>query len=239
MNKEKPLLIRVLTRNGVDFVILFLAITLGFFADNIREEWKADESAGIMAADLVQDLNADTVTIHNMLGNAYTKGRKLDSLYELLNSGDFLLNDSLLYCYSAYVNRRILFERHNSSYTLLLSTGLLRYFSKESGAAITQYDVDCQAMRDLLVQERTLLNDKIFPFQQQVFDIDNFHSVMNGRPFAAKPVLHNWNAESCRLYRNYVSELIVLNQYIIGQYRLLLASANRTRAVITKEFGES
>lgn len=217
---------------------MFLAITLGFFVDNYRDSYLARETVEMIAGDMVQDISADTTEIHEMLKGAYKKGAALESLCSMLDDGSYKTQDSLLYMYSAYLNRRILFERNNSSYNLLVSTGYLRYFSRESGSAITQYDIDCKSVTDLLLQERQLLNNKVFPFQQTIFNIDNFHSIIDDGHFSAPLTLHNWNDDQAMIYRNYISELKVLNKYIIMEYDSLLSSASATQRVLISEYGE-
>ncbi len=47
----------------LEFIMIFLAVTLGFFAENIREKITEHERAKIYAGTMLNDLRADTTAL--------------------------------------------------------------------------------------------------------------------------------------------------------------------------------
>jgi hypothetical protein len=236
--KEKPFLVRLLSNKGVDFVILFLAITLGFFADNFREEFVGNRTAHEMATEMMHDISSDTIVIYEMLDHAREKGVMLDSLYTNLDDSGYVTSDSMLYVFSSYVGRRRVFERHTSTYTLLISTGYMKYFCHTTGMAMAEYEVEGQKLIDLLLQENALLNAKVYPLQQEMFHTENFNAILKKLPLVHDLTIRNWNADNRFVYKNYISEMRLLNQLIIDQYVVLLKSGRDTHLELKAEYGE-
>ena len=49
----------------LEFLMIFLAVTMGFFAENIRENYVEHKSAREYASLLIEDLATDTVALNN------------------------------------------------------------------------------------------------------------------------------------------------------------------------------
>src|SRR6201988_5008337 len=83
----------------LEFLMIFLAVTMGFFADNIRENYVEHKSAREYAGLLIEDLATDTVELNNdtrVLNLIITAG---DSLGNLLRSDPKLIVGGKLYYY--------------------------------------------------------------------------------------------------------------------------------------------
>jgi hypothetical protein len=68
----------------LEFLMIFLAVTLGFFAENIRENISDKEHVQLLSEQLVNDLKKDTAALNKniLLETLFT--RKEDSLFYLL-----------------------------------------------------------------------------------------------------------------------------------------------------------
>ncbi len=219
-----------------DFLMLFLAVTLGFFVDNYRDQYNDTNTVKDLAADLVSDMCLDTLNIHKMIEHSNLKMQNLNSLYLLIDDKPAPGNDSLMYVFTAFSNLRPWFERQGSTYTMLTSAGYLKLFSKKSAAEITRYELNCTKTLWLLEQERSVMNEKIFPFQQHIFHTENFHSLTDKNRLVVKPELHNWTAETRWMYHNYITELKIQNHHIQTQYQQLLYNGRSAIEVLKKEY---
>jgi len=70
----------------LEFFMLFFAVTLGFFAENIREHYAQNEKSEKYLHQLVVDLKLDTAKINACLNFKDIKERQADSLIALMNS---------------------------------------------------------------------------------------------------------------------------------------------------------
>ena len=70
----------------LEFLMLFLAVFLGFVAENIREHKVEREREKEYIETMISDLKEDTALLNTSISNFKQKGIELDSLIILLNS---------------------------------------------------------------------------------------------------------------------------------------------------------
>ena len=74
-------------RYGMEFLMVFAAITLGFFADNQREKW-GETARGVQYAQrLVEDLDLDSIRMEEVKVNYALKEQQINTLIPLMQSG--------------------------------------------------------------------------------------------------------------------------------------------------------
>src|ERR1700749_4760081 len=116
----------------LEFLMIFLAVTMGFFADNIRENYVEHKSAREYAGLLIEDLATDTVELNNdtrVLNLIITAG---DSLGNLLRSDPKLIVGGKLYYYEYLSSLRWNLISHDATLQQLKSSGALRYLGDTS-----------------------------------------------------------------------------------------------------------
>src|SRR6202171_4137992 len=116
----------------LEFLMIFLAVTLGFFAENIREYFVEHKSAREYASLLVEDLATDTVELNSdahVLNLIITAG---DSLGNLLSSDPKLIVGGKLYYYEYLSSTRWNLISHDATLQQLKSSGALRYLGDTS-----------------------------------------------------------------------------------------------------------
>lgn len=236
MKLEKIAAKDAFVKHFFDFFMLFLAVSLGFVVDNYRDNSNSAKLAHDLASDVTDDIRNDTAAITDMLQHCHHKKIRLDSLYNLVDDHITDYNDSLIYIYTAYANRRIWFERHGGTIYLLLNAGYLSNFSKEASVSITNYDIECQKLLELLQLEKQNLNNKIDPFLQNLFHTENFVSIINTNTFVIKPELHHWTPDNRWLFHNYITEMKILNNNITLHYEHLRQKAILTLQILNREY---
>ena len=74
-------------RYGMEFLMVFAAITLGFFADNQREKW-GETARGVQYAQrLVEDLDLDSIRMEEVKANYALKEPQINTLIPLMQTG--------------------------------------------------------------------------------------------------------------------------------------------------------
>src|SRR4029078_9754216 len=66
----------------LEFIMIFLAVTLGFFAENIRERIKDSEQGEEYIQSLVEDLESDTTRMNDIIRFDEAKITALNSMYQ-------------------------------------------------------------------------------------------------------------------------------------------------------------
>ena len=132
----------------MEFLMIFLAVTLGFFAENIREQTVNNEKEKHYAERLTADLTKDTIHINYLIDQQLLLLDKMsntlkinsDSIYELQRQRSFYSNFIFFYSWVP------VFLRTESTITQLKSSGGLNVMSKPSlvdsiGSLDNNYDV--------------------------------------------------------------------------------------------------
>jgi len=160
-----------------EFLMLFLAVSLGFYAENTREvilhkkEVKTQLSS--MLSDLQSDISLfDSVTTRNSHG-----AQMADSLVELLHSD--IANTTEIYFAARTVTANVGYYYVNSkSFDQLKAAGLLRYIkNKDLLDSIGTYYASVQWLDNQLNFLRLKL-DEIARGNNRVFDSYVFHQMM-------------------------------------------------------------
>ncbi len=74
-------------RYGMEFLMVFAAITLGFFADNQREKWSETARGVQYAQRLVEDLDLDSIRMEEVKANYALKEQQINTLIPLMQDG--------------------------------------------------------------------------------------------------------------------------------------------------------
>ena len=168
----------------LEFLMIFLAVTMGFFAENIRENYVEHKSAREYASLLIEDLSTDTVELNraaHVQNLIITAG---DSLGNLLSSDPKLIVGGKLYYYEYVSSVRWNFISHDATLQQLKSSGALRYLGDTSLIRkIMNYEESVQII--YLAQNR-FEPQKIenWSLVQKVFDQSYFNSFDSLSDFA-------------------------------------------------------
>lgn len=114
------------TGHLAEFFMLFLAVTLGFFAENYRERHIEREREEKYLQQLLIDLRQDTARIAFCLSFKTIKERQADSLLQLFHAPDMGLHTGLIYYYARLMPVREPFYGNEGTQRQLQNAGGLR-----------------------------------------------------------------------------------------------------------------
>src|SRR5689334_24372254 len=80
-----------------DFLMLFLAVSAGFFVENIREHYVEKKRARELGASLIKDMQKDTTQLSWLLHFNHLKESQMDSMYDLLDQPFNHINSKTYY----------------------------------------------------------------------------------------------------------------------------------------------
>lgn len=145
-----------------EFVMLFAAVTLGFFAENIREHQVIENHKNQNLITMIDDLKQDSIEINNRIdeySNSLVKFEKMKDLSFAFSHHQINENQLIDSVVEIYVNNKfsIALFINNASYKNTISSGSLSYIkNNETKKLIAQY---YEALYGKLVVNNSLLDD--------------------------------------------------------------------------------
>ena len=155
----------------LEFFMIFLAVFLGFVAENKREHMVEEDRAKQYAKSLISDLRNDTVMVNDHIQQITMNMNRIDSLcgYVYDKSLNQINNFDLIYkssigSYNPYTWNRATLEQIKSS-------GSLRYFNDSIVKKISAYDAFTRHMDDDYQVDEDQ-NMKPFTKREQIVDMN-------------------------------------------------------------------
>jgi hypothetical protein len=131
----------------LEFLMIFLAVTLGFIAENIRESISEHERAKVFAASMLKDLEADTAQLKPYRTYFDYAACNVDTLMQMLSSHDLKdIPTGKLYWYGLWGGAHRFFVPNDATFQQMKSSGSLRYFDKTVAYDVANYDRLCRMM---------------------------------------------------------------------------------------------
>jgi hypothetical protein len=127
----------------LEFFMLFFAVTLGFLAENLRDQYIEKERAHELIIQLKTDIKNNIHSIDSVINRDKSLIQKFDSAMVYLVSSPKIDADSLFYNLPPNIYRYL---SKNDTYDQMRSSGSLRYIKDVSLLQlILNYASDCQA----------------------------------------------------------------------------------------------
>ena len=226
-----------------EFLMLFLAVTLGFFVENQREHYIENQREKQFIKSLFNDIKSDTANIAKIISARTAKERMLDSLITMMNSPRPLDFTSQIYPYAVLVGRTLpyRFIPNDGTMQQLKNSGAFRLIRNRAVVdSISKYDINVRnilgqyAVEENQIEHYRTAAAKIF--DALVFNemIDENAAVIRQpavnssfQPYTSRE-LSEWN------YRIY--GLNGINKANRRDLRLLLKQANGLLEILKKEY---
>ena len=124
-----------------EFLMLFLAVTLGFFVENQREHYVEHQREKQYTRSLYLNLKTDTAHFVYFSRVLLAYDRNIDSLMALLANGDYMIRPEDFYRRALAGRSTIFLEYNNSAFEQLKNSGNLRLLRNYGlSDSLTLYD---------------------------------------------------------------------------------------------------
>ena len=226
-----------------EFLMLFLAVTLGFFVENQREHYVEHQREKQFVQSLFNDIKIDTANLIRIINARTIKDRVLDSLSYMMNSDSTEFFSKPIYYYAVGIARTLpyRFVPNDGTIQQLKNSGAFRLIRKRTVVdSISKYDVNVRNMIGQWAVEENLIDHyrdaatKIFDaiaFKQLLDENANVVNMPAGNPELQpynKRELYEWN------YRLFTVQSI--NKANRRDLRSLLKQAENLLALLEKEY---
>ena len=179
-----------------EFFMLFLAVTLGFLTENIREGYQERHRVNEFMCKISHDLRADIAAITRLKQQRIKRNIQCDSLIVLLTNDPANNDRSKIYYYGRYATRRIHFRPQNATLQQLKNTGDLRLVeNSEVLDSINHYEQMLKYNDENVQVEEKELSD-ISYLAARIFNANVFQNMMadnNGGLPAGNPPLMSYD----------------------------------------------
>jgi hypothetical protein len=145
-----------------EFFMLFLAVTLGFLVENLREDYKDHQRERQFMTSLINDVKADTILMHKIIRSRDEREKMFDSLSLLLDQGPPYDSTNMIYFYGVVVPRNLAvrFIPYDGTLQQLKNSGGLRLIRNQRVVdSITRYDVSLKNLTQFGEIELTAMHD--------------------------------------------------------------------------------
>ena len=230
-----------------EFVMIFLAVTLGFIAENIREHISDRSKEKEFIVSLKEDLISDTTQLNRLLPFSDTVYEKLDSLYLLLNTagkGEPYDIHKLYYMNFTYGFGLFMFDPNYRTISEIKNTGGFSLIKNRACRdSITVYDnfnesiikIDAAYYEDWM-SDLNKMSQKIFYYDQvKTFagDLNTYHFFLND---SLRLKLANNDRLLLTEYANKVRSLMMMFNILIHVEQTQFERAKNLIALLNKEY---
>jgi hypothetical protein len=224
------------TEYFLEFLMIFLAVTLGFLAENLREHISEKERAEVFAQSLIADFKADTTTLHQLIFYTKEKIRMIDSLDNNLHAARNRTNDSLLYNTITYVISTFQFDNINGTYEQIKNSGSMRFFNQTTVNNLNSYDAAANKLRLMEEWENKFLYERLIPQTQEMVNYKVIDDMRNRGHIEHIMYIRNLNNQPADILINQADVIKNLRRRQSVQQKALLQKAEEIIEELSREF---
>jgi hypothetical protein len=155
----------------IEFVLLFAAVTLGFFAENIREHQVEIHKTEKSLITLYRDIQKDSI----LFSTSLAKRKKVDSLFEIISKyygkGEIKKHLTESYTFLGQISNRTMPTINGMALDEVKNTGRLNFIEDDNLInAIQNYSHFIKVLESRELREENFLNQFIDPIRFKYFE---------------------------------------------------------------------
>jgi hypothetical protein len=216
-------------------LMIFLAVMMGFIAENIRENIAEHKNAEILAQSLLEDMKADTASLHALIAFGNKRMTAADSVLSILHSPQSGWNAKGIYTNMVPMLTSLPFISTDGTYTQMKTSGTLRYFNQPLVNIINAYGVQLNKT----VYRDDVTGKGIWLMADVIFDTMSAEALGDMR--AKRPVTHEMyiRIDNVKTNDKFIN-LIAVNKGFgfrsLQEYQAQLKIADKLIEALKKEY---
>ena len=163
------------------FLMLFLAITLGFFVENLREHYIEGERAEALAKNLFKEIYTDSITVQQKLAVRNKKEKECSYFINYVKDSSLTNLSRRFYhsfTWSFIQTAQLMFDPNDGILNQLRNSGELRYFkSSILQSQIGKLSVAINNLRDRNEKEYSYVEFYLRPFTIKYYDFSWYETL--------------------------------------------------------------
>jgi hypothetical protein len=164
-------------------LMIFLAVFMGFIAENVRENISEQKRASEFARSYFEDIKKDTAALNAATLFSKHKIAVIDSAITMLHYPVAKRNDTVLYKQLTVSSNVMAFEPSSGTYEQIKSSGSLRYFDQKLVSLMNSYDVQLKKTAKREDNDLKFILEQLIPFaintsnSEVVYDVYFTHHI--------------------------------------------------------------
>ena len=215
--------------------MLFLAVTLGFFAENIREHNAEHKRAKVLAQSIYEDLKKDTANLNVSLAYSNKKMTTIDGLTAMLHSPVNTWDKTTFYKAVTTAFTTFPFAPTDGTYQQMKASGSLRYFDQSLVNLMNGYDNQLRStiFRDGEEQKAAW---EFVPFAATLINFEVTGDLRFNKPITHETYIKITDKATTDIFINKVVTVRTMRGRCIEEYQKQLNLAKNLIGTIKKEF---
>ena len=220
----------------LEFLMIFLAVTMGFFAENIREYFSNNERVTQLSEQLVQELKKDTAGLNETIAYQTNLQKNADSVFKILRKPSDVIDSKKLEHLIEKCFRVTTFTSSSGALTSIKNQLNLKQFS---GSEISNYITDYEGKQNQVKTAEAIqlqqVKEIVEKFMQQHFTADDLyalridHSGISGK-------LRKTSPDDLEDFRAAMVSIEDFNTLLVGSYNESKESALKLMQYVCKEY---
>ena len=221
-------------------IMIFLAVTMGFIAENIREHITENSRAKELAKSLYQELYTDSIQLQKVIANRERKEKELSYIVNYVKDSSLNTVGPRFYrslTWSFLITSPIVFDPADGMLTQLRNSGSLRYFKsillqKQLG----DLSVAIAKIRTRSENEASFSQQFIRPFVMKHYNFTWYNEITKqGAISVVDAILHEPDPKEIPAIKNAVLFNKIEAENMASYYQLILRA---TRQIQLKNFAD-
>jgi hypothetical protein len=216
-------------------LMIFLAVLMGFIAENIRESITENRRAAEFANSYYSDIKKDTLLLQQALRFSAHKIAAIDSIITVLHQPETPTADTIFYTKGLVSTQVLPFEPTTGSYEQIKSAGAIRDFKQRMVDLMNEYDLQARNVvrREDITQKFT--TEQFIPFIIDQANLEVSYDIMTKEKITHE-VRTNWSQPLRKKYLNLVVLIKISTLRSAQEYKKQLAVADKVLNELKKEY---
>jgi len=219
-----------------EFLMLFLAVSAGFFAENMRDHYIEHSRAKEFAGSLLSDLKEDTAALRAAIEFSNHKIDAVDRFFSMVEQPREKWQDTMVYSYAGTAVKVKPYERASDTYEQMKSSGSLRYLKEHLTNQLDDYDVQGKRVETRESIDLKYCDEILMPFLVSILDKRPVYQIQDGLSPTYPLVFRKADKETLALWINYMAIVQATRNRTMIEYMDMLERAKKIIATIEKEY---
>ena len=204
-----------------EFLMLFLAIVLGFFVENQREAYVENKSAKVLAQSMLEDLEQDRKALQEGVRFMEEKDQNMDEFLHMLHTPGEDWDTVAFYKSITMVFSTFPFSPTDGTYSQMKSSGTLRYFDQRLVNKMNAYDNQLKktVFRDELVEKADW---ELVPLAATLINFEVTGELRFNKPITKETYIKIRDQDTLDLFINKVAVVRTMTGRSLQEYKAQL-----------------
>jgi hypothetical protein len=217
-------------------LMIFLAVLMGFVAENIRESISEHKRTAEFAQSYYESVKKDTALLHAAIRFSRHKIAACDSSVAILHLPVSQQKDTLLYREVVFGTNVLPFHSSSGSYEQIKSSGSLRFFKQKLASLMNEYDLQAREVVNREDIDLRFITDKYIPLTIHMVNIEAAYDFRFSDKTTHELYFTDRGIAATREWINHIMIVKLLRMRSMQEYNKLLEVSGRVLAELKNEY---